>query len=225
MAPDSPGCGIRRLPGKAQKLEPVSVKDEQVKQLTSALKKALQDLASVGAECALVGGLAVGVRSEPRFTRDVDLAVSVFSDEQAEQIVRALFAKGYSLEFLLEHKRVKRIGTARLITPYHDEVFLDLLFAACGVETEIVEGAELVTVVRGVRAKVARRGHLIAMKLLSVKSDRPQDKIDLHELSKVATRRDWDDASQALVLIKKRGFARGRNLSAKLSALRGESFR
>lgn len=196
-----------------------------MKQLTSALKKALQDLASVGADCALVGGLAVGVRSEPRFTRDIDLAVSVLSDEQAEQIVRALFAKGYSLEFLLEQRIAKRIGSARLITPYHEDVFLDLLFAACGVETEIVAKAELVTVVKGLRAKVARRGHLIAMKLLSVKSDRPQDKLDLHELSRVATRRDWDDAAQALSLIRKRGFARGRNLSAKLSALRGESSR
>ncbi|MCK6551640.1 nucleotidyl transferase AbiEii/AbiGii toxin family protein [Myxococcota bacterium] len=36
---------------------------------------------------ALVGGLAVSVRSEVRFTRDVDLAISVSSDAEVERLV------------------------------------------------------------------------------------------------------------------------------------------
>jgi hypothetical protein len=36
---------------------------------------------------ALVGGLAVSVRTEPRFTRDVDLAVAVFDDNEAEALI------------------------------------------------------------------------------------------------------------------------------------------
>lgn len=36
---------------------------------------------------AIVGGLAVSVRTEPRFTRDLDLAVAVSDDQAAEALV------------------------------------------------------------------------------------------------------------------------------------------
>ncbi len=44
---------------------------------------------------ALVGGLAVSIRSEVRFTRDVDLAVTVTSDAAMEALVLDLAAAGY----------------------------------------------------------------------------------------------------------------------------------
>ena len=40
----------------------------------------------------LVGGLAVSARCEPRFTRDIDIAVALADDAQAEKLVRALRA-------------------------------------------------------------------------------------------------------------------------------------
>lgn len=46
--------------------------------------------AATGAHFALIGGQAVAARTEPRFTEDVDLAVSVADDEQAQQIVFGL---------------------------------------------------------------------------------------------------------------------------------------
>lgn len=51
---------------------------------------------------ALVGGLAVGARTEPRFTRDVDLAIAVDDDRQAEQVVKTMLELGYQLSALLE---------------------------------------------------------------------------------------------------------------------------
>lgn len=39
---------------------------------------------------ALVGGLAVSARTEPRFTRDADLAVALASDAEAEALIREL---------------------------------------------------------------------------------------------------------------------------------------
>lgn len=39
-----------------------------------AIERASRDLATLERGWALVGGLAVSVRTEPRFTRDVDLA-------------------------------------------------------------------------------------------------------------------------------------------------------
>lgn len=49
-------------------------------------------LDAVGAAYALVGGFAVLVRCDPRFTRDIDLVVAVTGDEEAEAVVRTLVA-------------------------------------------------------------------------------------------------------------------------------------
>ena len=45
--------------------------------LESALQRIATDLTRSGVDFALIGGLAVSVRTEPRFTRDADFAVSV----------------------------------------------------------------------------------------------------------------------------------------------------
>lgn len=39
---------------------------------------------------ALIGGWAAGLRAEPRFTRDVDLAIAVSDDAAAEAMTRRL---------------------------------------------------------------------------------------------------------------------------------------
>ena len=49
-----------------------------------ALREVTGHLAHAGVRFALIGGLAVSARTEPRFTRDADLAVAVTSDAEAE---------------------------------------------------------------------------------------------------------------------------------------------
>lgn len=71
-------------------------------------------LDELGARFALVGGLAVGARVEPRFTRDVDLAVSVADDDGAERLLRALVRRGYIVDTVVEQMRAGRLATARL---------------------------------------------------------------------------------------------------------------
>ena len=48
--------------------------------LEAALRQISTDLTDAGVRLALIGGLAVSVRTEPRFTRDADLAVALPSD-------------------------------------------------------------------------------------------------------------------------------------------------
>lgn len=48
--------------------------------LQTALAEIADLLDQKGFAWAVIGGLAVSVRAEPRFTRDVDLAVAVESD-------------------------------------------------------------------------------------------------------------------------------------------------
>lgn len=47
---------------------------------------------------AVVGGLAVSVRTEPRFTRDLDVAAAVASERGAEGLVPALQREGFGPE-------------------------------------------------------------------------------------------------------------------------------
>ena len=55
--------------------------------VTEAAARASAELTELGARFALVGGLAVSAWGEPRYTRDVDLAVAVERDDEAEQLV------------------------------------------------------------------------------------------------------------------------------------------
>jgi hypothetical protein len=61
-----------------------------VTSLEGALRQIHLDLTEANVSFALVGGLAVSARAEPRFTRDADLAVAVARDAEAEALIRAL---------------------------------------------------------------------------------------------------------------------------------------
>jgi hypothetical protein len=53
----------------------------------AALRRAVADLNALKARWALVGGLAISVRAVPRFTKDLDFAVAVMGDPEAEDVV------------------------------------------------------------------------------------------------------------------------------------------
>jgi len=61
-----------------------------VTSLEAALRQIDADLTRAHVSFALVGGLAVSVRTEPRFTRDADLAVALASDAEAEALIHEL---------------------------------------------------------------------------------------------------------------------------------------
>jgi predicted nucleotidyltransferase len=192
----------------------------------SALGRISADLKRLGYAHALVGGLAVAVRTEPRFTRDADLAVSVTDDRDAEALVRELQSIGYHVAALVEQEATRRLATVRLIPPGERErgVVVDLLFASSGVEREIVADAEIVEVMSGLSVPVARAGHLIALKILARDDERrPQDHVDLVALRATADATAWDLARSSLVLVTERGFDRGRDLLAALDQLRASA--
>ena len=51
------------------------------------LRQAAADLEAIGARWAVIGGLAVAFRAEPRFTKDVDLTVAVEDDRAPVRVV------------------------------------------------------------------------------------------------------------------------------------------
>jgi predicted nucleotidyltransferase len=193
-----------------------------VNQLTTILRAAALDLVALRLRWAVVGGLAVSARTEPRFTRDIDLVIAVSDDQGAEQAVHSLQRRGYHVRTLVEQDAAGRLATARLVPPGEGEagVVLDVLFASSGIEPEIAAAAEVLEILPELRVPVASVAHLLALKLLS-RDDRtrPQDRIDLAALLRVATPADLEEARHSVSLIHARGFQRGRDLSRDLEQL------
>lgn len=194
--------------------------------LEKILSLAATDLAAAEVEFALVGGLAVSVRTEPRFTRDADLVVTIEGDREAESLVYFLQNRGYSVQATVEQKAVGRLATVRLAPPEAESagIVVDLLFASSGIEPEVVRAADLLELFPGLTLPVAQVGHLIALKVLS-RDDlkRPQDIADLRALLQIASAEEREQAKDSLRLIESRGFNRGRDLLSDFRTLLEES--
>lgn len=186
--------------------------------LESVLRLGVEALDDMQVGFALVGGLAVSAWAEPRTTRDVDLAVAVEDDSQAEEVAFAMRLRGYEVVTVLDHLPTGRLGTIRLRTPGPLPVLTDLLFASSGIEPEIVAAAQRRTIVAGLEGPVACPGHLVAMKLLARNAERFQDSADLQVLRPVLDATDVELARTAVRLIAARGFHRDRDLTADLEA-------
>jgi hypothetical protein len=191
-----------------------------VTSLEATLRQVCRDLAAADARFALVGGLAVSARTEPRFTRDADLAVSLRDDAAAEALILRLRVSGYHIGTVVEQDAVGRLATVRL-TRFIDAVapVVDLLFASSGIEAELVADADVLDVLPALTVPVATVGHLLALKVLSRDDDRPQDQVDLEALMRVASPAELTRARDALTLITRRGFHRGKDLLSEFAAL------
>jgi hypothetical protein len=178
------------------------------------------DLRSLDLPWALVGGLALSARATPRTTNDIDVAIAVMSDRQAERIVLSLKLRGYQEQprGVLDQKDVGRLATIRLLLaqPEANGVEVDLLFASSGVEPEIVAMAQTLEVLPGVYVPVIRTGHLLALKVLA---GRDKDRADVRSLIEIALSEDLQLARETLTLIERRGYHRGKNLLVELARL------
>lgn len=188
--------------------------------LQSVLDRLAADLDVLGCDWTLVGGMALAVRAEPRYTRDVDVVVAVADDREAERVILRLRHRGYrdKEEGVLEDKLTGRLWTMRLVAPGDEAegTIVDLLFASSGIEREIVDAAERVELVKDLMVPVVRTGHLIAMKVLA---GRPQDLGDIQLLRMEIEPEELDRARRALELITQRGRNRDRDLTAELERL------
>jgi hypothetical protein len=160
----------------------------------------------------------VSARTEPRFTRDVDWAVAVQGDSEAETVVHSLVEAGYSIVMTVEQDATRRLATVCLLPPNEppNGVVADFLFASSGIEPELVVAADVIEILPSFTVPVAKVGHLIALKVLSSAPNRPQDTIDLHALASAAVPSDLVLAREALTLIEARGFDRGKDLLVRL---------
>lgn len=99
-------------------------------------------------------------------------------------------------------------------------VLADLLFASSGIEEQIARQADLLEVLPNVFIPVAKTGHLLAMKVLALRpnrpQDRPQDLTDIRELLRVAGPEEIERCRGAIDAISIAGYDRGKDLRAEL---------
>ena len=158
----------------------------------------------------------MSIRAEPRTTKDIDLAIAVADDGEAERIIADLMARGYRmLHEPLERADMDRMSTVRLVASGRSgQVVVDFLFASSGIEPEIVASAELREAVAGIELPVITTAHLLATKVLA---GRDKDRADIQSLLRYASQEDILDTRDALDLIARRRYAEGRNLQAEFA--------
>jgi predicted nucleotidyltransferase len=189
-------------------------------ELETFLARVAKRLDSLGTHWAVIGGIAVSSRSEPRFTRDIDIAVSVQSDDEAEKITLDFRQSGMGILAMIEQEAKERLATVRLNVDANSEVITDLMFSSSGIEPEIVKAAKVIKVFTNTYAPVAQIGHLIALKVLSKNEEtRPQDLTDLRHLLLVANEVERSRAREAVKLITERGYNRDKDLTGELERL------
>ena len=191
--------------------------------LAEGLIRVRTDLIALRRPWALVGGLAVSVLSEPRTTRDLDVAVAVESDGEAEEVVQQLQNRGYRLaQAPFEQTARGRLATVRLLIPGRraEGVLFDVLLASSGIEAEVVAAARTVEVLPGAWVPVATLGHLLALKILAF---RAQDQQDARQLLIRAQPQDVDLCRRLLDLIERRQYNRGADLQRRFQEFLAES--
>ena len=185
--------------------------------LEEYVKKVALYLSERGVDFAIVGGIAVSLRTIERFTKDVDFAISAEDDREAEAIVNSLREAGFQISSFLERDVDGGLTTVRLTTGGDVEVFVDLLISTSGIEREVIASATVMEVFPGCMVKLASIPGLIAMKLLSADWDtRPQDVLDLQYLIKSADQDDIASARELVSLITSRGYNRNKDLHVEL---------
>lgn len=189
---------------------------------TTTLKEIAAWLGARKLAFALVGGLAVSIRGEVRFTRDVDLALSL-SERELESLVRDLRVAGYTVGALVEHAVARRTATVRLVS--RAGVHVDLIVASSGIEPEVVERAISVDFPQVGALPVAIAEDLLAMKVLSYSDRRRHDLDDAIGLVLANPSLDQARVRANLARITERGFDRGEPLEAKLAHVLAEAAR
>lgn len=182
--------------------------------LWPTLADAVSMLAGRGLRSALIGGLAVSLRGQPRMTVDVDLVVLASVDD-ALRLVADLAVTPFDPLF----PGVEEVVTAAFILPLRHRqtgIRVDLAIGMSGFEQDAVARATPV-MIGAVRIPVVSIEDLLVMKALA---GRPQDDEDIRGL--VAARGQTIDWRACLMLAERLGGAIDIDIAGRLRAAREE---
>jgi len=164
---------------------------------------------------AVIGGVAVSVRGEPRFTADVDAVVGC-DVNGALDLLRDLETTAFQPLFA----DVEEVVRSALILPLRHRATrtaLDLALGMTGFEKQVIARAEPVAL-GGVTVPVATAEDLILMKLLA---GRPRDAEDTARIvARQGSRLDWSYLFEQGAGL---GEVVGQDLERELTALRRDA--
>jgi hypothetical protein len=182
-----------------------------------ALWPTLADAAAMfearGIAFALIGGLAVSLRGQPRMTVDVDVVI-LADVERALRLVREIAATPFEPLF----PGVEEVVARSFILPLRHRttgIRLDAAIGMSGFERQAV-GRAAPIVIGGVRVPVVVTEDLLVMKALA---GRPQDEQDIRGL--IAAQRGSIDWPGCLDLARRLGAAVDVDVAGRLEAARG----
>lgn len=182
--------------------------------LRKTLADAVSFLQAKGVPYALIGGLAVSLRGQPRMTADVDLVIAV-DIEQARALADSLPSSSFRPLF---DDFIEVLETAFLLPLRHrvTNVKVDIAIGLSGFERQAVARAEILQLA-GTPVSVATAEDLLIMKVLA---GRPQDEQDLYGLVLAqGNRLDWE---YCLSLASDLGQAIGQDLVSRVRSLRAD---
>ena len=141
--------------------------------LSSALHSLVEWLTGQKIPYVLIGGVAVSLLAKPRFTQDVDVAVS-FDLDRLEELIASAAARG------LVPRRQDALAFARrnrVLLLRHDAtaISVDMSFIAMPFEEEMIASAR-VAEIGGLELRLPRPEDLIIMKVVAHRS---QDMVDV----------------------------------------------
>jgi len=182
--------------------------------LRITLADAVSFLQAKGAPYALIGGLAVSLRGQPRMTADVDLVIAV-DIKQARALADSLTNSNFRPLF---DDYVEVLETAFLLPLRHraTNVKVDIAIGLSGFERLAVARAEIL-LLAGTPVSVATAEDLLIMKVLA---GRPQDEQDLYGL--VIAQGNHLDWEYCLSLASDLGQAIGQDLVSRVRSLRAD---
>lgn len=161
---------------------------------------------------ALIGGLAVSLRGQPRLTADVDMVIAA-DLERAVELSRNLADSPFRALF----DNVEEVMAASFLLPLRHRttnVKVDIAVGMSGFEHEVVVRAKTL-LVGDCNIAVASAEDLLIMKVLA---GRPQDEQDLQGL--VVVQGETLDWNYCLRMAANLGEAVGQDLSSRVRALR-----
>lgn len=130
--------------------------------LVQAVTQSVQFLTTHQIPHFLLGGLAIAVVGEPRFTYDVDLDIFV-SRQMAGKILRKLATAGFRLDLKQATTDVAQFGSFRM---FYQAVPIDCILASTALEQSALKRAKKKKIFPGCLAYVPSPEDLILLKII-----------------------------------------------------------
>ncbi len=193
--------------------------------LLSSLENLANHLYELNKPWALVGALASNeYTSEPRFTSDIDIMILIDTQDNVNNFLNDLSLIGYAILEISNHPDLEHVTSAKFLglSSEHGRFFIDLIFQSTEVEHEITANAISTEILPGLTIPIAKKSHLIAMKLLAIVSPERSiektmtDKADLIGLLKTTSKEELKEARTMADLINERYTLPIRNLNRAL---------